>query len=319
MNLNTRSFFLLTACSCLVISSGCAETTNSTAAQPATKGNSEAVEALITKVKNSMRFVKGGTFEMGDWGGPSGLPYDMNKDSKPVHKVTLDSFSMMAYKVTYEDFDVFTDATSNERVDMNEISIKYRAPKRPAGVSWYGAKAYCEWLGKLTGLPIDLPTEAQWEYAARSGGKKFLYATDNGSIDRGRNYPPKWKYGEPEPPIPDVGGYPSNQLGLYGMVGESTEAAEWVNDWYDEDYYQHSPEKNPQGPATGTKKVKRGNFGAPAEFAAMTFMRGKAEPKAMELRFSDTENKLVKVPFPGFSNYRSYNFRCAVNSSAPIH
>ena len=146
------------------------------------------VQGLLAKVKRSLRPLKSGTFEMGDWGNEHGVPYDFDAHSRPVHKVTLDGFSMMAYKVTYEDFDVFTDATGNERIAMRVRDIKDRAPKRPAGVSWYGAKAYCEWLAAQTTLPFDLPTEAQWEYAARSGGKKMLFATDNGKIERGRNF-----------------------------------------------------------------------------------------------------------------------------------
>lgn len=84
------------------------QASNSNAKHPAP------VLALIAKTKQSMRLIKGGTFEMGDWGNEEGLPYDMEKDSRPLHKVTLDTFSMMAYKVSYEDFDVFTDATGNE-------------------------------------------------------------------------------------------------------------------------------------------------------------------------------------------------------------
>jgi formylglycine-generating enzyme required for sulfatase activity len=74
------------------------------------------VQDLLVKVKRSLRFLKGGTFDMGDWGTETkaGLPYDMDPDSRPLHKVTLDSFSMMAYKVTYDEFDVFTDATGKK-------------------------------------------------------------------------------------------------------------------------------------------------------------------------------------------------------------
>jgi formylglycine-generating enzyme required for sulfatase activity len=63
-------------------------------------------------------------------------------------------------------------------------------------------------LGTLTKLPFDLPTEAQWEYAARSGGKRMLFATDNGNIERGRNFSKEWQYGEKEPSFPEVGSYP---------------------------------------------------------------------------------------------------------------
>jgi formylglycine-generating enzyme required for sulfatase activity len=218
---------------------------------------------------------------------------------------------MMAYKVTYEDFDVFTDATANERVDMDQISIKNRAPKRPAGVSWYGAKEYCRWLAKMVGLPFDLPTEAQWEYAARSGGRRLLFATDNGKIERGRNFPEEWKHGEKKPPIPDVGSFPPNPAGLYGM---SEDTREWVDDWFDEKYYARSPEKNPKGPDEGTMKAMRGSVEGRAEIAALVFMRTKDLPRPLHSTFPNELNNEVRVPFPGYSGYKSDNFRCAVNT-----
>jgi formylglycine-generating enzyme required for sulfatase activity len=284
------------------------------AGQPVPNSDLDArITALIAKVKSSLRPLKSGTFEMGDWGTESGQPYDPDTWSRPAHEVTLDGFSMMAYKVTYEDFDVFTDATGNERIDMDEISIKDRAPKRPAGVSWYGAKAYCRWLGQLTGGLFNLPTEAQWEYAARSGGKRVLFATDNGKVERPRNFPKEWTDEVKEPPLPDVGSYPPNPAGLFGM---SENTGEWVNDWFDEDYYKISPIKNPLGPAEGTTKVKRGSVGGRAEIAAMVFMRAAAIPRPQHTTYPNglDYNKRVMVPFAGFSGYRTTNFRCAVNS-----
>lgn len=271
------------------------------------------VQALIAKVKKSLRPLKAGTFEMGDWGTDSGLRWDINEDSRPVHKVTLDGFQMMAYKVTYDDFDVFTDATGNERVNMDEDGIANRAPRRPAGVSWYGAKAYCDWMAEQTKLGFDLPTEAQWEYAARSGGKRLLYATDNGKIDRERNFPRERQLGEKESQLPDVGSYPPNPAKLYGM---SEDAYEWVMDWYDEKYYQTSPLKNPRGPSNGTEKVQRGSVGGMAEYSAMVFMRAADLPQPMESTYPNgvSYDKRVMVPFPGFSGYSGYTFRCVVNA-----
>lgn len=271
------------------------------------------VQALLTKMKRSLRPLKEGTFEMGDWGNEAGVPYDFNADSRPLHKVTLDGFSMMAYKVTFDDFDVFTDATDHERITMHKLWIEERAPNRPAGVSWYGAKAYCGWLTKMTELPFDLPTEAQWEYAARAGGRKMLFATDNGKIDRGRNFPKEWEYGEPKPPIPDVGSYPPNPIGLYGM---SEESREWVNDWFNEEYYKNSPKKNPPGPEYGTKKVMRGTIGIPAEISSMVFMRDASSPQPMESTYPNgIASGEVLVPLPTYGGYKSQNFRCVLNRS----
>lgn len=289
----------------------CRETTPLADKSNANSNVEARVQNLLKKVKGSLRPLKDGTFEMGDWGDEKGVPYDFDAHSRPLHKVTLDGFSMMAYKVTFEDFDVFTDATGRQRVNMDPDDLDDRAPKRPAGVSWYGAKAYCGWLANMTKLPFDLPTEAQWEYAARSSGKKFLFATDNGKIDRGRNFPKKWKHGEKEPPIPDVGSFPPNPAGLYGM---SEDTGEWVNDWFSEGYYKISPEKNPSGPLTGTEKLIRGSVGGDSEIAAMVFMRTGRLPQPLQTTYPNgIRNGEVIVPFPGYSGYRSENFRCIVN------
>jgi formylglycine-generating enzyme required for sulfatase activity len=300
-------------CASLHTAAGCAQA-GAPAVQPASPENvNERVQQLLAKVKKSLRPLEGGTFEMGDWGyAESGRYFDFEKDSRPLHKVTMDGFSMMAYKVTYDDFDVFTDATGNERVDMDRIRITDRAPKRPAGVSWYGAKAYCEWFAKKTNLPFDLPTEAQWEYAARSGGKRTLFATDNGKIERGRNFPDEWKHAEREPPLSDVGSFPPNPAGLYGM---SEDTSEWVGDWFDENYYKVSSGKNPTGPGTGTMKVMRGSVGGSAEISAAVFMRTKELPQTLRATYPNgIAGPEVMVPFSGYSSYKSDNFRCVVNA-----
>ncbi|MBD8531776.1 MULTISPECIES: SUMF1/EgtB/PvdO family nonheme iron enzyme [unclassified Massilia] len=301
-------FSLLTGLHTLVF---CGEIT-SPAEKLSLEANMEArVNNLLTKVKASLRPLKGGTFEMGDWGNEKGTPYDFDAHSRPVHEVTLDDFSMMAYKVTYEDFDVFTDATRNERINMDPEDMEDRAPKRPAGVSWHGAKAYCRWLANITKLPFDLPTEAQWEYAARSGGKKVLFATDNGKIERGRNFPEKWKHGERKPRIPEVGSYPPNPAGLYGM---SEDTGEWINDWFSADYYKISLKNNPTGPSDGTKKLMRGSVGGTSEISAMVFMRTGRLPQPMQTTYPNgIRGGEVTVPFPGYSGYQSSNFRC-INS-----
>jgi formylglycine-generating enzyme required for sulfatase activity len=115
-------------------------------------------------------------------------------------------------------------------------------------------------LGEVTGLPIQLPTEAQWEYAARSRGQALQFATDNGKLDFGRN---SWdrktgRYND----VVSVGSYPPNPLGIHDMTGN---ANEWVNDWYSPLTYgdYEGPEQvDPTGPVDGdiwnTRKMSRG-------------------------------------------------------------
>lgn len=271
------------------------------------------IQALVERVKKELVYLPGGTFEMGDWGNEEGLPYDIKKDSKPLHQVTLSGFYMMAYKVTYEDFDLFTDAVGEVRVAQDNYGRKFRAPRKPAGVNWYGAKAYCNWLAKLTGWQFDLPTEAQWEYAARSGGKRLLFATDTGVIEKNRNYPL-----DAEGLIsPEIGKYPPNPAGIYGMIDHA--ASEWVNDWYDPEYYQASPKLDPKGPSFGqpvdpkhpeygAAKVVRGHSspGNNPIFGGFVFSRGADEPK---------EVRNVRISrLPGYSHWPESQFRCAAIS-----
>ena len=298
---------------------------NEALAAPQAGTLAERTERLKQNVLNHLVFFKGGTFEMGDWGSPEGLPYEAEPDARPQHKVTLDGFSMMAYKVTYEEFDLFTDAMGEQRINQDPDWSKYRAPRKPAGVNWHGAKAYCQWLGKLTGQPFDLATEAQWEYAARSRGKRLLFATDNGSIDEGRNYP---KDGELDRTLkirlvsPDIGTYPPNPAGLFGMLDYGSR--EWVNDWYDPNYYKVSPKNNPRGPEQGSvvmqgdngamERVQRGLRGSSPAFGGFVFSRGSNIPKTFQVWLKGKENE----PLPGFSSSADNQFRCVVNAPKPL-
>tara|TARA_B110001454_G_scaffold217853_1_gene244179 strand:- start:695 stop:1660 length:966 start_codon:yes stop_codon:yes gene_type:complete len=280
----------------------------------------DAGRAMVERIKTQLVHLPGGSFEMGDWGSEEGLPYDMEKDSKPLHKVTLDGFSMMAYKVTYEDFDAFTEAVGSPKIntDIERFKPGARKPRRPAKVNWFGAKAFCQWLGKNSGLPFDLPTEAQWEYAARSGGKKMLFATDNGQIDEGRNYPSRWGSGHDA--TPEIGFFPPNPAGLYGMLDYM--ALEWVNDWYQPDYYKRSSMVNPPGPdegavdervpELGNQRVARGLTASSPAFGGFTFSRSGRWPYAQDLS-SWKVQRLLNSPSDGYSNPAGPQFRCVVN------
>ena len=218
-------------------------------------------EVLKPKVLKDMVYVRGGSFMRGDFAGLMGIEgvsrMTSKQDDKVVREITLSDFWISKYKVTYAEFDVFTDATGRPRTGM-EYEGRYRHPLVPAGAYWPEAKSYCQWLGQLTGVPMALPTEAQWEYAARSRGQFFMVATVDGNAEFGKGVPYDTQ-AELISPINEmsnypVGLFPANPLGLHDM---STNRVEWVSDWYAEDAYKTAPSMNPQGPATGTHKVVR--------------------------------------------------------------
>jgi sulfatase modifying factor 1 len=227
------------------------------------------ISDLVAKSRANLVSFEAGAFEMGDWGpevNEGGLPFD-GPDSKPLHKVRLDAFSIGKFPVTYAEFDVFTAALRLPRINQADFVQRYRKPNNPAGVSWQGAYDYCRWLGKLTGLSFDLPSEAQWEYAARSGGRRVRYPTDNGELEEGRNLP-SYEQQISAGGLVAVDSFPPNPAGVYYM---SAGVREWTNDWYDKDYYERSPFENPKGPKDGTARVVRGHFGSGG--SAMTFKR----------------------------------------------
>ena len=278
------------------------------------------LQQLLEKTKKNLILVKGGTFMMGDFGPEHSvdkLPYDGKGDSKPLHKVTLDDFQLSATKATYADFDIYTDVTGQKKVGtFDEFSVQERVPTAAAGINWQQGRDYCQWLGQQLNLKMDLPTEAQWEYAARNRGQYVLYATDNGKMDIGRNI---WSFEQRKAinkkfksltNVPVLQQYPASPLGLYDMI---TDNYEWMLDWYDPEYYSKSPEKNPQGPASGKLKVVRSSEprgGQNLYMAAkgLTMQRHAIDPIA--------DPKLVeyysKKDYP-FDYNQNNSVRCAVN------
>lgn len=171
-------------------------------------------------------------------------------DEKPVHRVWADSFELAAFQVTNADYQRFLEATGSPAppyfADPN-----FNDPKMPVvAVSWHEATAYCSWLSKVTGNHYRLPTEAEWESAARGGVQGSLYPWGDSPPESLPDYASRWQCG-PEP----VGLYPPNAYGLYNM-GDNVH--EWCADWYDPDYYKHSPERNPGGPVDGKRRASRG-------------------------------------------------------------
>jgi len=253
------------------------------------------IEELLKITEDNMVFVKGGSFLMGDFGAirikdkygyylvasPENIKKYPNEDvykiraeadANTLHKVTLDDFYISKYETTYKEFDLYKEIIGEDLVDKKFIGKQWRSDKMPVRApTWYEAKNYCKYLAKLTGKDYDLVSEAQWEYAARSRGKYVYYATNTGRevSDRRTLINEPQNVADKRSP---VGSFPPNSLGLYDMSGNLWE---WVNDWYDKDYYKKSPEYNPRGPKEGEKKVVRGGSVSTSNLDAMTFNRHK--------------------------------------------
>ena len=266
-------------------------------------------EALVAKSLSNMVPVQGGEFLMGDFGPLVGqkLPFSINQDDKVLHKVVLSDFSISKFKVTNDDYNKYLQITGIKKPPINILVKEYPSLQKDdysVGVTWQQAKDYCQWLGKESDKNIDLPTEAQWEYAARSRGQYIPFSTNNGNFELGSNIPEQKKLDEYTDgygfPIYPIGKYPPNPLGLYDM---GLSGAEWSNDWYSTDYYSHSPVYDPQGPVKGNEKVLRGYVGGDRQYA-LTIFRQSSQP----------------VPkFAGRDDYQKFGvsplfvFRCVIN------
>ena len=193
-------------------------------------------------------WVPGGCYEMGcgSWNS------ECDSDEYPAHIVCVDGFWMGKYEVTFAQYDKFCEDTGrNKPKDQG-----WGRGNRPViNVSWEDAKAFAEWLSQKTGLKFRLPTEAEWEYACRGGGKNVKYGTSIGELTHDlANYSgiygkDKWKYTAP------VGSFPPNPLGLHDISGN---VWEWCEDWYSSDAYKKHTRKNPVNTVKGTGRVFRG-------------------------------------------------------------
>jgi formylglycine-generating enzyme len=171
-------------------------------------------------------------------------------DEKPLHRVWVDVFELAAYQVTNEEYACFLAAMScPQPFCWNDPTFNH--PTMPVvAISWHEAVSYCEWLSRTTSQSYRLPSEAEWERAARGGAEGSLYPWGDTSPELLPDYARRWKRG-PEP----VGQYPPNTYGLYNL-GDNVH--EWCVDWYDAGYYSYSPERNPQGPTKTGRRASRG-------------------------------------------------------------
>ena len=190
--------------------------------------------SILFANQDKMVLIKSGCFLMGTNGNAIYEDDDDNSREKPSHKVCLDSFYMDIYEVTQKKWD-----------DVMKINRSvFRHPEQPiTHIDWHEAKAYCKKIGKR------LPTEAEWEYAARAGSQsRFPWGN---KIDDNR----MWYSGNSPREIPHVGKKTPNAWGLHDMMGN---VWEWVEDWFSLNYYSKSPDKNPKGPTRQSFHVIRG-------------------------------------------------------------
>ncbi len=207
-----------------------------------------------------MVLVEGGSFIMGN-------DYSDNPDERPEHKVTIASFFISKFEVSVMEYTNF----------CRQASKKYPEgePNQPvSNVSWDEAVMYCNWVSSISGLDkcyeitrdtsnnvrascdfskngFRLPTEAEWEYAARGGIKTKYYAYSGGM----ETDEVSWNINNAGNRAHEVGSKKPNELGIYDMTGN---CMEWCWDWYKVDFYRKSEESNPKGPESGASKICRG-------------------------------------------------------------
>lgn len=236
--------------------------------------NEQGVQYSYPVLVRTPAMPKGGVFIEGFVEG-TGEGFDMGSyagaaDEGPVHKVVLPNFFIGEKEITNLEYSKFLHALdsmgqlqSNGSVgsylyidlEDEDVQIEYNgtdyAPKSGfenspvVEVSWYGAKAYCNWRG------LRLPTEASWEFAARGGrlSKQFTYAGSNNAAEVA------WFNTNAGTATHNVGTLAPNELGTYDMNGN---VAEWCEDWYSADYYSGNFSPDPTGPSSGSEKVIRG-------------------------------------------------------------
>lgn len=171
-------------------------------------------------------------------------------NERPVHGIWIDTFQLAAHQVSNEQYTTFLRATASLPPPFwNDPQFNH--PQQPVvGVSWYEAQKYCDWLAAARERPYRLPTEAEWERAARGGPEGALFPWGDAPPESLPNYAHRWETG-PEP----VGQSAPNAFGLFDICAN---VHEWCSDWYDPGYYAVSPERNPRGPESGQRRASRG-------------------------------------------------------------
>jgi sulfatase modifying factor 1 len=190
-----------------------------------------------------MALVPAGEFLMGSEDGMD--------NEKPVHRVWVEGFVMGKFPVTNKEYKSFVDETRAAAPPFWSEKMFADPDKPVVGVSWHESDAYCRWLSDRSGKKFRLPTEAEWERAARGGSAGGKYPWGD-KLPLERDCPGyDVELGGPE----RVGIHEPNGFGLYDMC---TSVHEWCDDFYDPNYYSISPDRNPTGASSAGRKVSRG-------------------------------------------------------------
>ncbi len=175
---------------------------------------------------------------------------DGRDEERPVHRVSISPFWLCRFQATNAEYDAFRRATGRTPAPYS-TEPEFAGPDKPVvGVNWFDAVAFCEWLSERFRRRFRLPTEAEWERAARGGLEQKLFPWGDLPVSHREGYFLRWKTG-PEP----VGQSEQNGYGLYDICEN---VHEWCWDWYQPNYYEVSPQVNPRGPESGTRRASRG-------------------------------------------------------------